>query len=280
MLSPTESTAPYDKAFFPKYKGLVFWKMTIVVKCDPLPNEIMDSERQHRITANVQSVRQRIEQSAVKSGRTGNDVRLIAVSKYADIGDGMVEALVAAGCNELGEARPQRLLDKEQHYAAIPISTPIRWHLIGALQRNKVRKILPITTLIHSLDSLRLAEAIDRIADEEQLPPIHCLLEVSLSQDAEKQGIEPEQVLQFLDEMGAYNNLVVDGLMGMVGLESDEPQIHREFELLRKTAESARDRKLPPNVPLSELSMGMSNDFEIAIEEGATLVRIGSILYR
>jgi pyridoxal phosphate enzyme (YggS family) len=240
----------------------------------------MDHERQHRITANVQSVQQRIVQSALKSGRTGNDVQLIAVSKYADIGDGMVEALVTAGCSELGEARPQRLLEKAEHYAAVPIPTPIHWHLIGALQRNKVRKILPVTALIHSLDSLRLAETIDRIADEEQLPPIHCLLEVSLSQDAEKQGIEPEQVLQFLDAMGTYNNLVVDGLMGMAGLESDESQIHREFELLRKTAEAAQERKLPPNIPLSELSMGMSHDFEIAIEEGATLVRIGSMLYR
>jgi pyridoxal phosphate enzyme (YggS family) len=240
----------------------------------------MDNERQHRITANVQSVQQRIVQSAIKSGRADNDVRLIAVTKYTEIGDGVVEALVAAGCSDLGEARPQRLLEKAEHSAATPGLVPIRWHLIGALQRNKVRKILSVLTLIHSLDSLRLAEAIDRIAAEEQLPPIHCLLEVALSKDMEKQGIPPEQVLKTLDEMGTYHNIVVDGLMGMAGLESDEPQIHREFELLRKTAESARERKLPPNVPLAELSMGMSDDFEIAIEEGATLVRIGSILYR
>ena len=229
-----------------------------------------------QIAANVQNVRQRIDQSASKSGRTGKDVCLIAVSKYGDIGDGMVEALLAAGCCELGEARPQRLLEKAEHYAELPI----RWHLVGSLQRNKVRKILPITALIHSLDSLRLAEAIDRIADEERLPPVHCLLEVALSQDSEKLGVEPEHVLKILDEMGAFNNIVVDGLMGMAGLESDESQIRREFECLRKTAESARERKLPPNVPLSELSMGMSDDFEIAIEEGATIVRIGSILYR
>ena len=240
----------------------------------------MNNERQHRIAANVQSVQQRIVQSAIKSGRTENDVRLIAVSKYAEIGDNTVEALVAAGCCDLGEARPQRLLEKAEHYAAVPGLTPIRWHLIGALQRNKVRKILPIAALIHSLDSLRLAEAIDRIAEEEQLPPIHCLLEVALSQDTEKLGIPPEQVLKTLDEMGTYHNIVVDGLMGMAGWESDESQIHREFERLRKTAESARERKLPPNVPLAELSMGMSDDFEIAIAEGATLVRIGSMLYR
>ena len=232
----------------------------------------------HRyIAANVQEVRQRIDRAAIKSGRTGNDVRLIAVSKYANIDDGVVEALLAAGCNELGEARPQQLLEKAEHYAA---TSSIRWHLIGTLQRNKVRKILPVTTLIHSLDSVRLAEAIHRIAEEEQLPPVHCLLEVALSQDTEKHGVKPEQVLKVLDAIGAYRNIIVDGLMGMAGLESDELHIHREFEMLRKTAESARIQGLPPNVLLSELSMGMSDDFEIAIEEGATLVRIGSILYQ
>jgi pyridoxal phosphate enzyme (YggS family) len=235
-----------------------------------------ENDLRRRIAANVQEVRNRIERSALKSGRTENDVRLVAVSKYAAAGDGMVEALYAASCSEFGEARPRSLLEKAEHYADLTI----RWHLIGSLQRNKVRKVLPVTALIHSLDSLRLAEAIDRIAEEDELPPIHCLLEVALSQDAEKHGIPPEQVLKTLDELGAYKHIVVDGLMGMAGLESDTSQIHREFELLRTTAESARCRKLPANVPLSELSMGMSDDFEIAIEEGATLVRIGSVLYR
>jgi len=235
-----------------------------------------NNDLHRRIAANVQEVRQRIDQAAIKSGRTGSDVRLIAVSKYADLGDGTVEALLAAGCNELGEARPQRLLEKAEHYAELPV----RWHLIGALQRNKVRKILSIASLIHSLDSPRLAEAIDRIAEEEQLPPVHCLLEVALSQDAEKHGVEPEKILEVLEAIGAYNNMVVQGLMGMAGLESDDSQVHREFEMLRKTAESAQDRGVPSNVSLSELSMGMSGDFEIAIEEGATIVRIGSILFQ
>ena len=236
---------------------------------------MISNDLHHRIAAKVQEVRQRINRAAVKSGRTGNDVHLVAVSKYADIGDGVVEALFAAGCCELGEARPQRLLEKAEYYTELPI----QWHLIGALQRNKVRKILPVTSLIHSLDSLRLAETIDRIASEAQLPPIRCLLEVAISQDTEKHGIEPENVLKVLDTLGTYKNIVVAGLMGMAGLESNESQIHHEFATLRKTAESAKDRKLPPNVFLSELSMGMSGDFEIAIEEGATLVRIGTLLY-
>ena len=237
--------------------------------------QLSRNERQERIITNVREVRRRMEQSAIKSGRTAADVRLIAVSKYTGIGDGTVEALLAADCRELGEARPQQLLEKAEHYADFPIN----WHLIGSLQRNKVRKILTAATLIHSLDSLRLAEAIDRITDEEHLPPARCLLEVAISHDANKHGIEPEGVLEVLDKLGAYKNIILEGLMGMAGLESDNVQIRREFELLRKTAEQARSRGLPPNVSLSELSMGMSDDFEIAIEEGATLVRIGSILY-
>jgi len=231
--------------------------------------------QQQRIAENVGEVRLRMEHAAVKSGRSGQDVRLVAVSKYAGIGDGIVEALLAAGCMELGEARPQQLLEKAEHY----VDTPVRWHLIGSLQRNKVRKILPVTELIHSLDSLRLAEAIDRIAGEEGLPPVHCLVEIALSQDVNKQGIPPGKVLNVLDKIGTLQNIVIKGLMGMAGLESERTQIRREFERLRTTAESARNRGLPANVTLSELSMGMSDDFEIAIEEGATLVRIGSVLY-
>jgi len=233
------------------------------------------------IAANVQKVRQRIDAAAVKSGRTGKDVRLIAVSKYANLGDGVVEALLAAGCNDLGEARPQRLLEKAEYYATVHgAAGPVRWHLIGALQRNKVRKILPIAALIHSLDSLRLAEAMDRIAEEEQFFPIRCLLEVALSQDAEKHGVQPENVLEVLDAIGACKHILVQGLMGMAGLESDDSQIRREFALLRTTAESATERGIPTNVVLSELSMGMSDDFDIAIEEGATMVRVGSMLYQ
>ena len=160
---------------------------------------------QHRIVNNVQEIRRRIERAACKSGRTESDVRLIAVSKYAHMGDGIVEALVAAGCGELGEARPQRLLEKAEHY----LDLPIRWHLIGQLQRNKVRKILPVTELIHSLDSLRLAEAICRIAAEEHLPPIRCLLEVVISQDANKHGFKPEQVLDMLDTISQYKNIAI-----------------------------------------------------------------------
>ncbi|MDR0520681.1 MAG: YggS family pyridoxal phosphate-dependent enzyme [Planctomycetaceae bacterium] len=234
----------------------------------------------NRIAANVAEVRQRIDHAAVKSGRKGTDVRLTAVSKYVQAGDAVIDALTAAGCSDLGESRPQVLLEKYLYYCTRDNCMPIRWHLIGTLQRNKVRKILPAVCLIHSLDSVKLAEAVHRIAEEEHLPPVHCLLETFISRDADKRGIAPESVLQTLDQIGSYPNIVIDGLMGMSGLQSEAKEIHREFALLRTTAEHARQRGLPPNVRLSELSMGMSGDFEIAVEEGATIVRIGSFLYQ
>ncbi|GHT17234.1 UPF0001 protein YlmE [Planctomycetales bacterium] len=230
-----------------------------------------------QVADRVRNVRQRIEAAAAKSGRLGSDVRLVAVSKYASVGDGIVEALIAAGCLDLGESRPQLLIEKAEHCAGHEM--PIRWHLIGSLQRNKARKVLPIVTQIHSLDSVKLAEAVDRIAEEKQLPPVHCLLEVAVSNDLNKHGFVPLSVPAALDELGNFKNIVIDGLMCMAGLESNETQVRREFESARLLAESLQKNGTPPNVAMTELSMGMSGDFEIAVEEGATLVRIGSLLY-
>jgi pyridoxal phosphate enzyme (YggS family) len=237
-----------------------------------------------RIAANVRGTRNRIDVAARKSGRQGSDVTLVAVSKYAVTGDGMIEALVAAGCVDLGEARPQLLQEKSTFYS----SYPIRWHLIGSLQRNKIRKIIAVTTLIHSLDSVRLAETINRIVQEkydtENMPqntePVHCLLEIVVSGDAGKHGFTIHEIPETLEQLGKLQNIVVDGFMCMSGLESDEHKTRREFAAVRQLTELLRQQGTPPNIKLDILSMGMSGDFEIAVEEGATLVRIGSRLYQ
>jgi pyridoxal phosphate enzyme (YggS family) len=241
----------------------------------------MEQSFLYRIAENVRKTRERIEIAARKSGRSGSEVGLVAVSKYAAAGDGMVDALVAAGCSDLGESRPQLLSEKAEYYASLPI----RWHLIGSLQRNKIRKILPITKLIHSLDSLRLAEAVNRIVQEENdsspqtITPVHCLLEIAVSGDAEKHGFDPQEVPAMMEPLAGLTNIIIDGLMCMSGLESDETKTRREFAAVRQLAESLRQHGTPSNVTLNVLSMGMSDDFEIAVEEGATLVRIGSRLY-
>ena len=254
------------------------------------------TELQLQIAANVATVRQRIRQATIRAGRSETDVKLIAVTKYASTTDGVVEALLASRCSDLGEARPQTLQEKAEHFVGrfappppplsegVGTGEAIRWHLIGPLQRNKVRKILPLVSLIHSVDSVRLAEAVNRIAAElsEETGTLVrpcCLLEVAVSNDAAKHGFDADELPAVLDQLAAMRYVSFHGLMGMAGLEADDAETRRQFAALRRLAEFLRERGTPDNVSLSELSMGMSGDFEIAIEEGATLVRIGSLLY-
>jgi pyridoxal phosphate enzyme (YggS family) len=227
-----------------------------------------------RIAENVARIRERIAAAAVRSGRTAGDVTLVAVTKYVSI-DAMCP-LVEAGCVDLGESRPQQLWEK----AAALADLPIRWHLIGHLQRNKVHRTLPLISLLHSLDNPRLAAILDaeQKADDASLRPLPVLLEVNISGETSKGGFEPEAIEPFLIEAAGYQNLAVRGLMGMAGLEGGPDVARCEFAALR----ALRDRlqpNCPPGVSLRELSMGMSGDFEAAIEEGATLVRVGSALF-
>jgi len=224
-----------------------------------------------RIADNVVQVRQRIADAACASGRKPEDVRLVAVTKYVGLEE--IRATVAAGCHVLGESRPQQLWDRAEALRDLPIA----WHLIGTLQRNKVRRSLPLVALIHSADSAELVAAIDRIAGELQLR-MPLLLEVNVSGEVSKHGLAPEAVEPLLPELAQYQHVEIRGLMGMAGLEGGPEEARRDFARLR----DLRDR-LRPNAPdpirLDELSMGMSGDFEEAIREGATIVRGGSALY-
>jgi pyridoxal phosphate enzyme (YggS family) len=224
-----------------------------------------------RIADNVAQVRQRIADAACASGRKPEDVRLVAVTKYVGLEE--IRATVAAGCHALGESRPQQLWERAEALRNLPIA----WHLIGTLQRNKVRRSLPLVAMIHSADSDALVAAIDRIAGELQLR-VPLLLEVNVSGEASKHGLAPEAVEPLLPELAQYQHVEIRGLMCMAGLEGGPDEARRDFAKLRLL----RDR-LQPNAPdpirLDELSMGMSGDFEEAIREGATIVRVGSALY-
>ncbi|MBQ9128996.1 MAG: YggS family pyridoxal phosphate-dependent enzyme, partial [Thermoguttaceae bacterium] len=169
----------------------------------------------------------------------------------------------------------------------------LRWHFIGPLQRNKARRILPFVSLLHSVDSLKLLEALDRMLSEESeraasgkrsagepiFPEtISALLEVRLSDDAEKQGFEPDELLDVLPKTAAFRRVKIRGLMGMAGLTATEAETRRQFATLRELRDRCRTQ-FPDFSDFTELSMGMSGDFETAIEEGATIVRVGSILY-
>jgi pyridoxal phosphate enzyme (YggS family) len=222
------------------------------------------------IAANLARVRQQIEAAARRSGRTSNDVRLVAVTKYIDVD--ATRALVDAGCCDLGESRPQDLWAKAISLA----DTNAAWHLIGHLQRNKIRRTLPLAKLIHSVDSEPALASIDRIASELQLVS-HVLIEVNASGDASKDGVPPAGVMPLLASAASYPHVVIDGLMTMAALEGGGTGARRNFASLR-TLRDELAPQCPSNVSLAELSMGMSGDFEVAIEEGATIVRVGSAL--
>lgn len=229
-----------------------------------------------RIAANISDVREKIRQAAERAGRTPDSVKLVAVSKYVTVDDGIIDAMIAAGCRDFGESRPQILLEKALHFS--DRKSNIRWHMIGTLQRNKVRKILPHVMLFHSLDSVALIETIDRIVAEESLSPASGLLEVNISGDETKQGFRPAELAAVLDTVAELRNIRICGLMCMSGLHSTDDQRRAEFVTTRRLAEKLA-KNCPDNCAVNELSMGMSDDFETAIEEGATLVRVGSSLY-
>jgi PLP dependent protein len=229
-----------------------------------------------RIAENVAAVRRRIADAAARSGRTASQIALVAATKYvlADV----VRPLVAAGCLDLGESRPQQLWEK----AAALADLPVRWHMIGHLQRNKVRRTLPLAAMIHSVDTPRLLVAIDdecgTLGGQRAMQPLPVLLEVNISREPAKHGFPPETIEPLLATLAGYRNVAVRGLMCMAGLEGGRDAARRDFAALRKLRDRLR-LSSPPGVALDELSMGMSGDFEAAIEEGATIVRVGSALF-
>ena len=226
------------------------------------------------IADNLRRIQERIAKTAITSGRAPNEITLVGVTKY--VAAEQAAELAAAGCYDLGESRPQELWTKTGELASAN-GIPIRWHLIGHLQRNKIRRTLPLAHLIHSIDSDRLLAAINAEA-ESQPTPIRVLLEVNTSGESAKQGLAPTQLESVLAAADQFPRVAICGLMTMAALEGGPTAAARNFALLREL----RDRLQPQvadGVQLAELSMGMSNDFEIAIREGATIVRIGSALW-
>ncbi len=222
------------------------------------------------IADNLKRVRERIATAAQCAGRSADDVTLVAVTKYVGLPE--VRALVAAGCHELGESRPQALWEK----AAEPLG-PVHWHMIGHLQRNKVRRTLPEVVLIHSVDSERLLRTIDEIAAELGRP-MPVLLEVNTSGEEAKHGWSPDALRPVLPTFDKYAHVEIRGLMTMASRTGGADVARQNFAALRCFRDELRDAT-PEGVTLDELSMGMSGDLEAAIAEGATMLRVGSALF-
>jgi PLP dependent protein len=224
-----------------------------------------------RIRYNLEAVQRRIADAARRSGRPTEAIRLIAVTKKTPLE--WIGPLVACGICDLGENYPQELWSKVD---ALPdLRDSVRWHLIGHLQSNKVKKTLPMVRLIHSVDSLKLLRALDEAARAASDPPSVCL-QVNTSDEPSKHGWTPEQIMIEAEGIAACKAIPVVGLMTMAALGSTAETARGSFARLREL----RDRlRRETDLPLVELSMGMSNDFETAIEEGATLLRVGSALF-
>lgn len=225
-----------------------------------------------RLLDNLASIQERIATAAQRSGRSADAVKMVAVTKY--VSAEIIRELVAAGCHNLGESRPQALWDK----AAALIDQSVNWHLIGHLQRNKVERTLPLVALVHSGDSLRLVKSINE-ANRHAGRKTPVLLEVNISGDTTKHGFAPAEIEPNLPALAEFSHVEICGLMGMASLEGDLNQARREFASLRQLRDCLQ-RVAPPAIRLDELSMGMSGDFEAAIEVGATIVRIGSALFQ
>jgi pyridoxal phosphate enzyme (YggS family) len=220
------------------------------------------------------AVRDRVAEAAIRSGREGRDVRIVGVTKY--VSAEVARWLVGAGCTDLGESRPQVVWSK----AADMQDVQVNWHLIGHLQRNKAKRTLPYLHMMHTLDSERLLGQIESDIEPDR-PILPLLLEINVSGDKDKTGMSiadaERMLLEWQSRLKETFPIELAGLMGMGTLDGGLDQARRDFAALREL----RDRwAVQFGIPLQELSMGMSGDFEAAIEEGATIVRIGSILFQ
>lgn len=223
-----------------------------------------------RLQQNLVAIRTRCVEAATRAGRDPNNVRLVGVTKY--FGCEMTQSVADAGCLELGENRPQQLWEKAEDWTGPPVT----WHMIGHLQRNKVARTIRHAKWVHSGDSLRLLREINHCA--EGGPAINTLLEVNVSGEEAKGGIAPDDLPALLADAAELTNLKILGLMTMAALDRQGEQARVDFAALRQLRDQCRG-ECPDNIQLDELSMGMSGDYEVAIEEGATIVRVGSAIF-
>lgn len=221
------------------------------------------------VAEHLAQVRQRISEAAQAADRPAESVKLIAVSKTKPLG--MIEEALGAGQLDFGENRVQELQEK---HPALPQA---QWHMIGTLQRNKVKYIAPYIHLIHSVDTERLLKEISKQA-EKVGRTIDCLLQLNISEEQVKHGLDEVSGGDVLQRLEEFPGVRIKGLMGMAAFSGDEALVRGQFARLRRAMEQFQ-RIDHPRLQLTELSMGMSGDFPWAIAEGATMVRIGSAVF-
>ena len=231
------------------------------------------SQLKQILAERLKAVEGRIEAACRRVGRPRSEVTLVAVTKT--ISAEIAALLPSLGVADLGESRPQELWRKADHLSKT--APGVRWHQVGHLQRNKVEANLPIVHLIHSVDSVRLLNALEQEAAKQDRS-VMVLLEVNVSREANKHGFSPEEISGLAKPISNLKHVQVTGLMTMAALESTIEQCRKTFAELRQLRDRMRTDFSSPH-DLHQLSMGMTNDFEVAIEEGATMIRLGTVLF-
>lgn len=220
------------------------------------------------LVENADLVRQQVETARNKANRQ-DQVNVIAVTKYVDVAT--TEALVKTGIQHIGENRVDKFLEKYQALNGYDLT----WHLIGSLQRRKVKDVINLVDYFHALDSVKLAQEIQKRAEH----PIKCFLQVNISGEESKHGFAPDELDDVLAEIAQLDKIEIVGLMTMAPFEASQEDLQDIFSKTHQLQKQLEKKQLK-NMPFSELSMGMSRDFEVAIANGATYVRIGTSFFK
>jgi len=222
------------------------------------------------IADNYQRIRERIDRAALRSGRRAEEVRLVAVVKT--VAAHRINEAVAVGVEILGENYVQEAQEKQDH-----VKAPVQWHMIGHLQSNKSKTSVSLFDVLETVDSQKIISELQRHAHQ-QGKMVDVMIQVNLTGESSKSGASADKVPELIEAAAACENLRCVGLMTIPRYFDAPEKVRPEFSALRRLKEQTQ-RQCPPGVVLEELSMGMSGDFEVAIEEGATLVRIGNALF-
>lgn len=220
------------------------------------------------IAENVENILNKVDVAKAASSYSNQDVQVIAVTKYVDTAK--AAQVVEAGIHHLAENRTDLFLEK---YKALE-NKDITWHLIGNLQRRKVKDVINLVDYFHALDSVKLAKEIEKRAEH----PIKCFLEVNISGEETKHGFAPEDIDQALAEISQLDNVEIVGLMTMAPIDADNEQLDNIFASMKQLQIEIAAKEIT-NIPCTELSMGMSRDYTRAIQQGATFVRIGTAFF-
>lgn len=222
------------------------------------------------IRNNISIVKEEVKKACLKSGRNSDEITIIAVSKTIDTE--RINYAVECGLLNLGENKVQEVMDKHDS-----VDKNVKWHLIGHLQTNKVKYIIDKVELIHSVDSVKLAEEINKRAEKNNLIK-DVLVQINVAMEETKFGINIEDAIDFVKSISVFNNIRIKGLMTIAPYYEDTEMVRPIFRQLKEKFDQLAQMNIP-NTEMKYLSMGMSNDYKIAIEEGANMVRIGTAIF-